>query len=119
MKDLPLEVGEVHAVGIYDAQFADPTGGQVKKGGTPQAAKTDHEYTALEEPQLPCFPEFRKQKITLIDRPFEIGQVTLLRRHKKNRFPRAGNGLQRPQSKRPFWTTISLRWHYPDQVIRV
>jgi hypothetical protein len=68
--DLPLQVGELHRVGIGDADGADPRRGQVKGGRGTAPAGADDQDPAVQKPPLPFSPNLQEEDMAGL--PFDL-----------------------------------------------
>ena len=66
VKDLPLEVAEIHMIEIDDPEPADPRRRQVEGGRTPEATGPDQEGATVEELPLPFPANLRKNDVAAV-----------------------------------------------------
>src|SRR4029077_13788260 len=66
IEDLALQGGEVDLVGISERQAPDAGGGQVERGGTAEAARTDHQRARGAQLLLPLDPDFREEDVAAV-----------------------------------------------------
>jgi len=64
--DLAVQVAQVHLVVVDDADRAHPRGGQIQRGWSAEAPRTNEQHTSGLETSLPLFPDFGKDQMTVI-----------------------------------------------------
>ena len=86
MRDLALQVGQVHHIVINEGNAPDTSGCQIQRSGRPQSASADDERMGRQHPLLPFDADLVEQDVAGIAQELVIG-------HGKA-------GLQRPIKQR-------------------
>jgi hypothetical protein len=63
VRDLPLQVGEVHGVVVDDRDAADARGAQVQRHGRAEPAGADHQRVGRKQPLLTLHADFIEQDV--------------------------------------------------------
>jgi hypothetical protein len=71
---LPLEVREVHLVGIREHEAADAGGGEVKRGRAAQPPGADDQRACRPQPLLTLDPDFGKEDVAAVAEELPVVQ---------------------------------------------
>ena len=64
MDDLTLEIGEVHHVGVHDADASDASSSEIERDGRPQSAGPHHKNAGIHDFLLTLHADISQQDVS-------------------------------------------------------
>ena len=74
MRDLPLQITQLHFIAVDQHQCANTGRCQVQRSRTPETTEADHQHAGLLQPLLPRDVKIVQQNLSVVARKLRVSQ---------------------------------------------